>query len=314
MEEKLYLCIQNGIMDKAKEKFATTIDRQIELLKDRGMTFGDEKKAKENLLDIGYYRLGFYWFPFEVTFPRVEKRDHGFKKDASFENVIQLYYFDFDVRNIFLRYISRIEINFRTKLIYEVSNYWHDDPFWYVDVNCVKKEFLESDDYKHALDVLDREMVIIRDKKRYNRNYSPAWKAIEFMSFGIVIQLFNNLKDKDGIIRSRIAKHFGIGSPNQLSDYMDAIRRLRNSCAHGKVIFDYKVPGALTNAAPVKLNPSQATNLSGTYQVFKYLLGQVSRNRVIDLCDDMKKAFDKIEDEAVMNIITQNSGIDVKNL
>lgn len=301
-------------MDKVKGKFATTIDKQIELLKERGMTFGDEGKAKENLLDIGYYRLGFYWFPFEVTFPRVEKRDHKFKEGTVFENVIQLYYFDFDLRNIFLRYISRIEINFRTKLIYEVSNFCHDNPFWYVDSNCVKQDFLDSDDYKHALDVLDREMVIIRDQKRYKRNHAPAWKAIEFMSLGIVIQLFNNLKDKDGVIRSRISKHFGIGSPNQFSDYMDAIRRLRNSCAHGKVIFDYKVPGALPNAVPVKLNPSQTTNLSGTYEVFKYLLGKVSSNRVADLREDMKIAFDKVESEIVMNIITQNTGIDAKNL
>lgn len=301
-------------MDKVKEKFATTIDKQIQLLKERGMTFGNEGKAKENLLDIGYYRLGFYWFPFEVTFPRVEKRDHNFKEGTLFENVIQLYYFDFDLRNIFLRYISRIEINFRTKLIYEVSNFWHDKPFWHVDGNCLKQDFLDSDDYKHALDVLNREMVIIRDQKRYKRNHAPAWKAIEFMSLGIVIQLFNNLKDKNGIIRSRISKHFGIGSPNQFSGYMDAIRRLRNSCAHGKVIFDYKVPGALPNSAPVKLNPSQTTNLSGTYEVFKFLLGKVSNNRVEDLREDMTRAFDCVENEDVMSIITQNTGINTKNL
>ena len=301
-------------MGKIMEKKATKIEDQIALLRSRGMTFGNEEKAKENLLDIGYYRLGFYWFPFETTFPRTEKRDHVFKEGTLFENVIQLYYFDFDVRIIFLRYISRIEINFRTKLIYEVSNFWSDNPFWYVDPKCVKQDFLESDDYEHALDVLDRETVIIRDQKRYHRDYAPAWKAIEFMSLGIVVQLINNLKDKDGIIRSRISKQFGIGSPNQFSNYMDAIRRLRNSCAHGKVIFDYELPGALPNMEPVKLKPSQITNLSGTYEVFKYLLGQVSNNRVADLKDDIKRAFDRIENEQVMNIITQNSGIDAKKL
>lgn len=133
------------------------------------------------------------------------------------------------------------------------------------------------------------------------------------MSFGIVIQLFNNLKD-DGIIRSKISKHFGISSPNQFSSYMDVIRRLRNSCAHGKVIFDYELPGALPNMSPVKLNSSQITNLSGTYEVFKYLLGQVSSNRVVDLRDDMKRAFDRVKNEVVLKVITQNSGLDVKIL
>lgn len=301
-------------MDNKKVKYATTIDRQIELLKERGMLFGDEKKAKENLLDIGYYRLGFYWFPFEVSFPRIEKRDHKFKEGTLFENVIQLYYFDFDIRNIFLRYISRIEINFRTKLIYEVSNFWHDNPFWYVDSNCIKQDFLESEDYKHALNVLNKETVIIRDKKRYNRIYAPAWKAIEYMSLGIVIQLFNNLKDKDGILRCKISKSFNINSPKQFSDYMDAIRRLRNCCAHGKVVFDYKVPGALPNTAPVKLNPSQTTNLCGTFEVLKYMIKQVSGNRVNDLCNDVERAFNRVENPEVMNIITQNTGIDSKNI
>ncbi len=304
-------------MGKETVKFATTIEEQIELLKFRGMNFGNEeneKKAKENLLDIGYYRLGFYWFPFEVTFPRKEKRDHKFKEGSLFENVIQLYYFDFDARNIFLRYISRIEINFRTKLIYHASNYFRDDPFWYVNSNCVKTDFLESDEFQRALVDLDKETVIALDKTRHHREYAPAWKAIEFMSLGIVIQLFNNLKDKNGIIRSRISKHFGINSPNQFSDYMDAIRRLRNSCAHGKVIFDYKVPGALTNAYPVKLNRSQITNLSGTFEVLKYLLGQVSKNRMEEMCTRLREAFNCIKDENVIKIITQNTGIDAKNL
>ena len=39
---------------------ATTVDQQIELLRSRGMDIEDEVKAKEILLDVGYYRLGFY--------------------------------------------------------------------------------------------------------------------------------------------------------------------------------------------------------------------------------------------------------------
>ena len=46
---------------------ATIVEEQIALLESRGMKIEDKDKAKENLLDIGYYRLGFYWFPFEKT-------------------------------------------------------------------------------------------------------------------------------------------------------------------------------------------------------------------------------------------------------
>ena len=40
-------------------KKAYTIEQQIARLKSNGMTFDNEEKAKEILLDVGYYRLGF---------------------------------------------------------------------------------------------------------------------------------------------------------------------------------------------------------------------------------------------------------------
>lgn len=39
---------------------ATNINEQIEKLKSRGMAIPNVEKAKEVLLDVGYYRLGFY--------------------------------------------------------------------------------------------------------------------------------------------------------------------------------------------------------------------------------------------------------------
>ena len=71
------------------------IDEQIALLESRGMKIDDKEKAKENLLDIGYYRLGFYWFPFEKTYPRKSNRNHEFNDGIDLDYAIKLYYFDF---------------------------------------------------------------------------------------------------------------------------------------------------------------------------------------------------------------------------
>ena len=46
----------------AEHKKATTVDEQIDKLKSRGMIIDDNDKVRENLLDIGYYRLGFIGF------------------------------------------------------------------------------------------------------------------------------------------------------------------------------------------------------------------------------------------------------------
>ena len=56
-------------------KSATNIDEQLRLLKNRGMYIENESKAREILMDIGYYRLGFYWFHMEKSYPNKNNAD-----------------------------------------------------------------------------------------------------------------------------------------------------------------------------------------------------------------------------------------------
>lgn len=120
-------------------KRATTIDEQIAILRNRGLIIANEQKAKEHLLDIGYFRLGFYCFPFEKDYPQKVNRTHIYNEGTIFEDVVKLYYFDFDLRNLLMRYINRIEINFRTYLTYSVSNKYKDSPTWFADPAIMNK-------------------------------------------------------------------------------------------------------------------------------------------------------------------------------
>lgn len=284
---------------------ATIIDEQIELLKGRGMEMTDEQKTRENLMDIGYFRLSFYWFPFEQTYPRKTKRNHAFKEGTKFDYAIKLYYFDFDLRNLLLRYISRIEVNFRTILIYTASNKYKDDPFWYVNPRYVKAAFIDDSLFKNAINDASKETVIKQDLQEHKRTYAPAWKLIENLTFGVVISLYDNLMD--GGLKHDISKAYGMESSNQFSNYINTIRRLRNYCAHGKVLFDMNLPEAISNG-PVGNLSARKTMLSGAYLVFKYILGKVSSNRVKDMMSELKLAFEKTEFQAVKNAIYDNSG------
>ena len=49
------------------------------------------------------------------------------------ENVVSLYYYDLDLRNILNRYLSRIEVALRTTFVYELSNKYVADPYWFVN-------------------------------------------------------------------------------------------------------------------------------------------------------------------------------------
>lgn len=292
-------------------KLATDVDEQIATLESRGMAINDKEKAKECLLDIGYFRLGFYWFPFEKSYPRKIKRTHEFKDGTLFDYAIRLYYFDCDLRNIFLKYINRIEINFRTKLIYYASNRYKEDPFWYQNSKYVDKAFLESDVMEKAMKDAAKEDVIIQDMKVHKRSASPAWKAMEFFSFGTTISLYYNLKEAP--LKCEISNLYGISSPNNFMSYIDTVRKLRNYCAHGKVLFDKNLPEAISNG-PLGYLGNSKTQLYGAYCVLKYLLGCVSENRAQDMQQEVKALFDQMPNDIVKQIILQNSGFQLAKL
>lgn len=127
-------------------KEAINIDEQISLLRQRGMIIDNEDKAKEVLSDVGYYRLGFYWFPFERSYPCKVGRTHEFREGTNFDDIVRLYYFDFNLRGILTRYLNRIEIHLRTFLTYYVSNYYKTSPTWFVDPSIVTANYIQSFD------------------------------------------------------------------------------------------------------------------------------------------------------------------------
>ena len=291
---------------------ATIVEEQIALLESRGMKIEDKDKAKENLLDIGYYRLGFYWFPFEKTYPRKVRRNHEFIDNTQLDYAIKLYYFDFDLRNIFLRYISRIEVNFRTTIIYHVSNTYKENPYWYVDSSVIGKEMIASSDYQKVLSDLSKESVLRLDKKEhYKRDFPPAWKALEHMSFGTIIKLYDSLKNPH--LRCDISKVYGMNSPSQFSNYINTVRKLRNYCAHGKVLFDLNLNEAIGNG-PLGNLGNRKVMLSGMYMVFKYFLNKISTNRVKEMQADLLRAFDRIPYQIVKTIIFNNSGFTIEEI
>lgn len=81
-------------------KVATTVHEQIAILKQRGIVISNDEKAQEVLLDIGYFRLGFYCFPFEKEYPKRKNRTHFYIENTEFDDIVKLYYFDYDLRNI----------------------------------------------------------------------------------------------------------------------------------------------------------------------------------------------------------------------
>ena len=257
----------------------------------------DDNKAYEVLSDIGYYRLGFYLFPFEKNYPRKTGRDHTLKASVSLETILRLYYFDFEIRHILLKYISRIEIHFRTTIINHMSAKHHSKDTWFVDDKIISPSYCNTfgDIYKRV----HLSPYIKWHHHNHPCKYAPAWKTLEFMTIGEILDLYDAISNVSS--RLEISKAHGIRSIKTFDNYMTAVRRVRNRCAHGGVMFDYAASEALTAKGPVELSSvPDRTNLRGVIAVIKYLTGIVSMNRLADLEQELRHLVDKLKDDSLL--------------
>ena len=284
---------------------ATNTNVQIETLKGRGLTLDyDEAKIKEYLLDIGYYRLGFYWHHFEVD------DDHNFAEGSKLTDVIALYYLDVDLRTILLRYLNRIEIHFRTKVIYYVSNKFKASPAWFADDTIVNNSFIHSTPYKTSMlhrvytpDFINNNKTLKKHHQNYPEDtYAPAWKSLEFFTFGVLLNLFKNIRDED--IKKRVTESLGVLNPNKFENLMSTVVLIRNICSHGDVLYDFKTPRGLSVVPGIDFEGSDRSSLNACIKVIAYLLEHISENRKNDFLKDINNLFTKnFNNETIKGII-----------
>jgi len=93
-----------------------SVQEQIELLKARGLRIPDEQRVARYLRNISYYRLSGYMYPFLTDTKR-----HRYKNGTTFEDILNLYRFDRELRILIFAAIEKIEIAFRAQIINHYS-------------------------------------------------------------------------------------------------------------------------------------------------------------------------------------------------
>ena len=278
---------------------ATTFNEQIALLEKRGMVIDMEpNKVKEILLDIGYYRLGFYWHPFVID------ENHNLFHGIKFSDIVNLYYLDVDLRNILTKYLNRIEINFRTKIVYYVSNKFKLSPTWFIDPKIVSQDFINDIDKYYSSDFKKSNKPIKKHHQKYlNDKYAPAWKTLEFFTFGVVLKIFKNLHDND--IKERISNIYGVKNMNKFISLIETLVLLRNTCAHGGVLFDLKVPKGISKIPEIEFNNNDRMSLDSSIKVVLYFLQKISNDRKCDLEKSIIEIFEKYRNNGFVKRIIE---------
>lgn len=134
-------------------------------------------------------------------------------------------------------------------------------------------------------------------ERHINDKYAPAWKTLEYMSFGDLIRLIENLKSVTS--RMKIYECYGFNEEKTFPNYIDIIRRLRNDCAHGHPLYDTILRksmrvGKFRGVFKGKGIPDAIfSNLQGALLVIQYMLYYLPGKRGDEFRERMKSFFDE---------------------
>ncbi|MGL4583201.1 MAG: Abi family protein, partial [Flavobacterium sp.] len=263
---------------------ATRVEEQIAILKERGMSFEgyEESKVKEILLDIGYYRLGFYWFDF---INREQKDKETFVANTNFKTIVDLYYLDNDIRYILIKYLNRIEVNFRTKLVYYGSLMNKGKGCWFVDWEVMNAKYLDAFDNYYNEDFKEKHSVIKKHHAKYPKDeYAPAWKTFENFPFGTVFKTYEALLSDE--VKKRIMDCYNLKPIGTFEKVFKGLVHIRNRCAHGAVVYNYYLPKSLPSIPYIKYKDGNRQNLGVIILTISFILESISANRKGDfLCE-----------------------------
>ena len=209
-----------------------TIDEQVENLKSIGLIVDDEEYAKKILNDISYFRL------VKAYSLNLKPKNGCYDKQTTFKEIVDLYLFNANFRQIIFPEIEKVEINVRCR----VANFFAKQ---YGVLGYLQAENFADENY-HAQFLKDINEEIGRNSKapfvrNFRENYEggnlPIYALVEVFSFGTLSKFYKNMLNKD---KKAIAKSFGVGY-TYFESWLESISYVRNICAHYGRIYNAKL-------------------------------------------------------------------------
>lgn len=246
----------------------------VSLLQSRGLAVQDVEKAKSYLDFIGYYRLSAYMYPLL----QMPKEQHRYKPGTSFSQVMMLYRFDKKLRLLIFNEIEKIEVAVRSAIV-NIGSEQTGNPFWMTDA----ANFINGGKFRHTMDLIDgelnhsREDFIVHFKNTYTDAYPPAWILAEVLPFGVLTNIFSNLKNMR--IKKRVSQRFGL-QVAPFESWLTIVTLTRNSCCHHSRVWNKQntIRPMLPNRMqfPWIALPTDALRIYFNLCIVKYFLNIIS--------------------------------------
>ena len=281
-------------------KEALPFSEQAALLRKRGMQIRDEAEAAFYLSHLNYYRLTAYWLPFEE-----DHSLHRFRAGTTFEQVLNLYVFDRELRLLMLDALERIEVSVRTQWAHYIGlnhgSHGHLDPslarnedYWLQNKNKLKTEILRAE--KKI-----KEQFIIHLMQTYEEALPPIWACSEVMSLGLLSLWYANLQPMK--TRQNIASTYELDEA-LFQSWLHHLTIVRNICAHHGRLWNrrFPIPATKPDAHPEFIRTvfsESAWNIHNTFLIVLYLLSKISPEshwleRLIHLIDKHNVPVDQM--------------------
>ncbi|MCM1498041.1 MAG: Abi family protein [Clostridium sp.] len=213
------------------DKGFKTIDEQLEILRSRGLTINDEDQARNFLLHNNYYRISGY----SLTL----RKNDIFFKSATFQNIIDIYNFDHELRHILLQYLEVIEVQMKSVYAYEFTKvhgstgYLNGDFF----TNQTRHQELISKAEQQKTQRLPHEAYLKHFINDLQQDI-PLWAYVDLLTISDISFLYSISEQP---IKIAVANTFGLTMNKGtyiLGSYMHSMTIIRNLCAHGNRIYN----------------------------------------------------------------------------
>jgi abortive infection bacteriophage resistance protein len=211
--------------------------------------------------------------------------------------------------------LNRIEINFRTKVVYYASNKYQNAT-WFADKKVIRNEFVESFTKHYDSYFIENNKPIKKHHQKYiNDKYAPAWKTLEFFTFGTIFKIYRSLNDEN--LKLEIASKFGFKHIKTFENYLNTIIFIRNTCAHGGVLFDLNTPTEIriTPLISFSNHNNHKHSLDSCIKIILYFLQTISNDRKIETEKQIDKLLYKsCENQTIKKIIENKMGCQKINI
>ena len=298
----------------------------IELLIKRGIeinTSEDRKFAKIRLQHEGYYNL---INGYKNLFLKDASKDE-YKKGTTINEIYSLFIFDQSLREIFLRYILKIERNIKCLIAYEFpQKYGHDNYLLYKNFDSNKKDAHKNimallSDIQHQIASRGSDPSINHYLNNYG--YIPLWVLNNILTFGQISKFYFNMKQND---RQNISKTFKI-MDSELESLLKYLTSIRNCCAHNNRLYCFRSHDVMIDTKfHTTLNIKKKDefvygkrDLFAAVIALKILLPSSEFKHFID---DIKKAISNLSkelnvlsmDEVLLNMGFPNNWLKIKSM